>query len=145
MRVLIQRVNKATVTIDNQLHSEISDGLLIFLGIHKEDSEKQASWLAKKCVGLRIFEDDDQKLNRSIEQIGGEILIISQFTLYGNCHEGRRPEFTQSAKGSFARKLYVKFIDEVQSLYPKVKSGVFGEDMKVSLINDGPVTFMIEK
>lgn len=145
MRLLIQRVLSASVTIDNQIHTQIGKGLLLFLGVHKEDTLEHAKWLAQKCVGLRIFEDTNQKMNLSIEQTGGEILIISQFTLYGNCTQGRRPEFTQSASHFEAKKLYVDFIEEMKKLYPKIKMGVFGADMKVELINDGPVTLMLEK
>lgn len=145
MRLLIQRVNSASVIIDNQTHAEIGKGMLIFLGIHKDDSLEHVKWLTQKCISLRIFEDQNQKMNLSIEQINGEILIISQFTLYGNCTQGRRPEFTQSAAHFEAKKLYHDFIEEIKKLYPKVKTGIFAADMKVGLINDGPVTLILEK
>lgn len=145
MRILIQRVTSAAVTIDNQIHSQINQGLLVFLGVHIDDTDAQIPWLAQKCVGLRIFEDEHQKMNHSIEQLNGEILIVSQFTLYGSCNAGKRPEFTKSAKSDQAEELYNKFVQKIKSIYPKVKTGVFGADMKISLVNDGPVTLMIEK
>ncbi|MCH9632751.1 MAG: D-aminoacyl-tRNA deacylase [Chlamydiae bacterium] len=145
MRILIQRVNSASVTINNQVHSQIGRGLLVFLGVHIDDTGQQIPWLAQKCSSLRIFEDGQHKMNLSIDQINGEILVVSQFTLYGSCHSGKRPEFTKSAKSDQAEGLYNKFVEELQSIYPKVQTGVFGADMKISLINDGPVTLMLEK
>ncbi|MCH9634224.1 MAG: D-aminoacyl-tRNA deacylase [Chlamydiae bacterium] len=145
MRILIQRVTQASVTIHHKLHAEIGPGLLVFLGIHKEDQLHQASWLAEKCTHLRLFNDPQDKMNLSIRDTSGEILIVSQFTLYGTCLKGRRPEFTQSARGDQALELYEGFISEIKKLHPKVKTGQFGADMKVQLTNDGPVTFLIEK
>jgi D-tyrosyl-tRNA(Tyr) deacylase len=145
MRILIQRVLQASVTIENRIHSEIKKGLLIFIGIHKEDRRDQASWLAEKATHLRLFTDSEDKMNLSVQDVHGEILIISQFTLYGDCMEGRRPEFTQAAKGLEAKALYTFFVDEVRKLHKETKTGVFGADMKVQLLNDGPVTFFIEK
>ncbi len=145
MRILVQRVSKASVTIDQKIHSQIGPGLLIFLGIHKEDKEAYASWLAEKCAHLRLFSDAGGKMNLSVQDIQGEILIVSQFTLYGSCLAGRRPEFTQSARGEQAEALYEYFVSQVTKQYPEVQTGVFGADMKVELVNDGPVTFMIEK
>lgn len=145
MRILIQRVKKASVTIDDQLHAQIEKGLLIFVGIHHQDTVEHAKWLANKCIALRLFDDTQGKMNLSIEEIQGEILIISQFTLYGNCATGRRPEFTAAAKGNSAHILYQAFVHEVTKLYPKVKTGIFAAMMQIELINDGPVTFMIEK
>ena len=145
MRILVQRVSKASVTIDQKVHSQIGPGLLIFLGIHKEDKEAHASWLAEKCTHLRLFSDTQDKMNLSVQDIEGEILIVSQFTLYGSCKAGRRPEFTQSARGEQAETLYEYFVSEVTKQYPEVQTGVFGAYMEVELVNDGPVTFMIEK
>ncbi len=145
MRILIQRVKKASVTIDDQVHAHIKKGLLIFVGIHNQDTVEQAKWLANKCTALRLFDDTQGKMNLSIEEIQGEILIISQFTLYGNCTSGRRPEFTEAAKGNNAHILYQAFVHEMTKLYPKVKTGIFAAMMQIELINDGPVTFMIEK
>lgn len=145
MRILIQRVLEAEVIIDQNVYAKIGKGLLIFIGIRQTDSEKEAQWLANKCTSLRLFEDHEKKMNLSINQVNGEILIVSQFTLYGSCLKGRRPEFTESAKGEKAKGLYEIFIKEIKKLYPKVETGVFAADMKIKLLNDGPVTFMIEK
>lgn len=145
MRLLIQRVLQASVTIEGTIHSQIGQGLLVFIAVHKNDTLEQAKWLAQKCVSLRIFEDEAKKMNLAIDQIEGEILIVSQFTLYGNCNEGKRPEFTESARGIEAKVLYAAFVDEVKKIYPKVETGVFAADMKISLINDGPITLIVEK
>lgn len=145
MRILIQRVHQASVTIDQKVHSKINEGLLIFFGVHKEDQKVQASWLAEKCTHLRLFSDSQDKMNLSVQDIQGEILIVSQFTLYGSCMAGRRPEFTQSAKGDEAKALYSFFVEEVKKHHPAVKTGVFAAKMDVKLTNNGPVTFMIEK
>lgn len=145
MRVLIQRVKEASVTIDRKKHASIGEGMLILIGVHREDTEEQADWLAKKCFELRIFDDKSGKMNLSLQDINGEVLVISQFTLYGSCHSGRRPEFTRSAKGLKAKALYHAFIEKLKSYTPKIKTGIFGADMKVELINNGPVTFLIEK
>lgn len=145
MRILIQRVLNAEVIIDKKAHAKIGKGLLIFVGIHKIDTEKEAKWLAQKCTSLRLFSDGEKKMNLSIDQVEGEILIVSQFTLYGSCLAGRRPEFTESAKGEKASELYNYFAAQVKEIYPRVQTGVFAADMKVKLVNDGPVTFMIEK
>lgn len=145
MRILIQRVRKASVIIEDNVHAQIEQGLLIFVGIHYQDTVEHAKWLANKCIALRLFDDSQGKMNLSIEEIKGEILIVSQFTLYGNCMAGRRPEFTQAAKGNSAHILYQAFVHEVTKLYPKVKTGIFAAAMQIDLINDGPVTFMIVK
>lgn len=145
MRVLIQRVKKAQVSIDNKIHSKIDQGLLVFLGIHKDDQEGSIPYLVNKCINLRIFSDKNDKMNLSVKDINGEILIVSQFTLYGTCLKGKRPEFTQSAKGDKAFDLYQNFVDQLTTIYSKTQSGVFGADMQVELTNDGPVTLIIEK
>lgn len=145
MRILVQRVLKAIVKIEDKVHASIGPGLLVLVGVHKDDTLEQASWLAQKCTALRIFDDDNGKMNLSVEQIDGEILVVSQFTLYGNCMLGRRPAFTESAQGLEAKKQYHNFVSELRRFYPKVKTGVFKTFMQVELINDGPVTFFIEK
>lgn len=144
MKVLIQRVKKASVTINNELYSEISKGILAFVGIEKDDNEEKVLKMAKKVTGLRIFPDDNDKMNHSLVDIGGEILIVSQFTLCGDCKKGTRPSFDKSANPQFANEFYEKFIKEVECYGIKVRTGKFAAMMDVALINDGPVTFMIE-
>lgn len=145
MKCLIQRVKKASVTINNKLYSEIKAGLLVFLGVEKGDTLEQAAYLADKLVKLRIFEDSDGKMNKSIRDIAGEILIVSQFTLCGNCKKGTRPSFDNSEKPELAKKLYEDFVTIVKSLDINTKTGEFAAMMDIELINDGPVTFMLEK
>ncbi len=145
MRVLIQRVLKASVTIDQKMHSQIGPGLLLFLGVHTQDTQKQADWLADKCVSLRLFEDKNSSFNQSVLEIQKDLLIVSQFTLYGSCHKGRRPEFTQAAKGEVARNLYNHFIEKISKHPLNIQTGVFGADMQIELVNDGPVTLLIER
>ena len=144
MKVLIQRVKKASVTIENNLHSKISKGILAFVGIEKGDSIEQIQKMAKKLSGLRIFPDENDKMNLSILNIKGEMLIVSQFTLCGDCKKGTRPSFDKSANPDIAKKLYEDFITEIQNYDIKTQTGVFGATMDVELINDGPVTFMLE-
>ena len=144
MKVLIQRVKKASVTIENNLHSNISKGILAFVGIEKGDSIEQIQKMAKKLSGLRIFSDENDKMNLSILNIKGEMLIVSQFTLCGDCKKGTRPSFDQSANPDIAKKLYEDFITEIQNYGIKTQTGVFGATMDIELINDGPVTFMLE-
>jgi D-tyrosyl-tRNA(Tyr) deacylase len=144
MRLLIQRVQKAQVLIQKELYSEIGSGLLVFLGIHKEDLPDQIAWLVNKLVHLRIFEDEEGKMNRSIKEIKGQILVVSQFTLYGNCLSGRRPDFIQAASPIIAQPLYEQFIQQLNQEIEEIQTGVFGAEMQISLINDGPVTFLLE-
>lgn len=145
MKALVQRVKKSSVEIDGRLFSEIGAGLLILLGVEKDDTEKQAAELAKKVVNLRIFEDEWQKMNLSVLDIKGELLAVSQFTLAGDTSRGNRPGFETAARPETARPLYEYFVDCLRSYGIIVKTGVFQADMQVSLINDGPVTFMLEK
>ncbi len=145
MKLVIQRVEKAQVHIDNKLHSEISAGLLVFLGITHTDSSQEIDWLAKKLVELRIFADENGKMNRSILDTQGELLIVSQFTLYADCRRGRRPDFIASAHPLIANDLYLKFLEKVREFGLDVKEGVFGADMKISLVNDGPVTIVLSQ
>ena len=145
MKALIQRVKKASVTIENELYSEIGSGLLIFLGVTKTDTFENSEKLAQKIVNLRVFEDENEKMNFSIKDVGGEILVVSQFTLCGDCKKGTRPSFDEAARPDKAVELYEDFVKNLLSFGLSVKTGKFRAMMDVSLINDGPVTFMIEK
>lgn len=144
MKVLIQKVKRASVTIDNKLYSKIDKGILALVGIEKSDTIEQVQKMAKKLSGLRIFPDENDKMNRSILDIHGEMLIVSQFTLCGDCKKGTRPSFDKSAAPDIANKLYEDFVKEIQNYGIKTETGVFGAMMDVELINDGPVTFMLE-
>ena len=145
MKALIQRVKSASVTIDGLLYSKIGQGLLVFLGVEKGDDKLNAEKLADKLSKLRIFEDENEKRNQSILDIEGEMLIVSQFTLCGDCKKGTRPSFDKSAPPQIANELYEYFISQVKSFNIPVQTGKFGAMMDVELINDGPVTFMVEK
>ncbi|MBS0604995.1 MAG: D-tyrosyl-tRNA(Tyr) deacylase [Verrucomicrobia bacterium] len=144
MRIVIQRVESAKVEVDGKTVGSIGKGALVLFGVHKDDAAAQTLWLANKLVNLRMFADAQDKMNLSLLDIKGEVLIVSQFTLYGNCSEGRRPEFTASAPPALANSLYEKFILEVRQQNLNVETGVFGARMKVSLVNDGPVTFILD-
>ena len=147
MRVVVQRVSEGGVYIaSNNYKTEIQKGYVILLGIKAGDEEKDAKFLAEKCVNLRVFEDENEKMNLSIKDINGEILLISQFTLYGNASKGNRPSFTDSARPEEAIPLYEKFISYLIELLgkEKIKTGMFGEMMEVKIINDGPVTIIID-
>ncbi len=147
MRALIQRVTEAGVYIKSQNYSaEIKKGLVILLGIKIDDKEEDAIYLADKCANIRLFEDEKNKMNHSLTDIMGEVLIISQFTLYGDTHRGNRPSFTNSAKLEIAQPLYKKFIQRMKFTLGEegVKAGMFGEMMSVKIINDGPVTVIVE-
>ena len=145
MKALIQRVKKASVSINSELYSEIGAGMLVLLGVEKGDSEENASKLAQKLVSLRIFEDSDGKMNKSILDINGEMLVVSQFTLCGDCKKGTRPSFDKAAAPEIAQSFYETFVKNVKTHDIKVETGKFRAMMEVSLINDGPVTFMVEK
>lgn len=144
MKVLIQRVKSASVTIEKSLYSSIKEGILAFVGIEKGDSSEQVAKLADKISKLRIFEDENEKMNRSILDVGGEMLIVSQFTLCGDCKKGTRPSFDRSAPPEIANTLYEEFISKIKDKGINVGTGKFGAMMDVELINDGPVTFMLE-
>ena len=145
MRLLVQRVKRASVTISNNEKHEISQGMCVFIGVTHGDNEANADWLAEKLAGLRIFEDDSGKINLSVKDIDGEILLVSQFTLYASCVKGRRPSFTDAAKPDEAEKLYDYFVERVKSSGVRnVQCGEFGADMEVEIINDGPLTFVID-
>ena len=145
MKALIQRVKNASVTIENQQYSEIGMGLLVFVGVEKLDEKINAQKIAQKIVNLRIFEDEIGKMNYSLLDVNGEILIVSQFTLCGDCKKGTRPSFDNSAPLDKAVDLYEFFIKSVEELGVKTKTGKFRAMMDVSLVNDGPVTFFVEK
>ena len=144
MKVLIQRVKNAKVSIEGNEYSSINKGILALVGIEKGDTTEIVEKLAKKAVNLRIFPDENDKMNRSLADINGEMLIVSQFTLCGNCKKGTRPSFDNSAPPDIANELYEKFAELVKSYGIKTGTGQFGAMMEVSLINDGPVTFMLE-
>ncbi|MBR3133211.1 MAG: D-tyrosyl-tRNA(Tyr) deacylase [Clostridia bacterium] len=145
MRILIQRVSKASVNVDNSVVGKINNGFVVLLGIKDTDTYKDADYLVRKLVNLRVFMDDNDKMNLSILDVKGELLIISQFTLYGECKKsGNRPSFSEAAKPDIAIPLYEYFINECKKIIPVVQTGIFGADMKVDLTNDGPVTIMIE-
>lgn len=145
MRILIQRVKEAHVDVDRKVVGKIGKGLLVFFGLHKDDTESSIPWLVNKLVGLRVFEDEQGKMNLNVKDIGGEILVVSQFTLYGNCMNGRRPDFVSTMRGEEAEQMYDRFVKEVQDAMGTAQTGQFGANMQVHLVNDGPVTFMIER
>lgn len=145
MRVLIQRVSEASVTIDGSVKSAIGSGLLVLLGIENEDESEDINWLCKKIVQLRIFGDEEGKMNRSVQDINGDILVISQFTLHASTKKGNRPSYIKAARPEVAIPLYENFLDQLSiALGKPVGSGTFGADMKVRLLNDGPVTIWID-
>ena len=144
MRVVVQRVAEARVTVGQETIGAIGPGLCIFLGVGKEDTENQADMLADKIKNLRIFEDDQGKMNRSIVDTGGEVMVISQFTLYGDCRKGNRPSFTDAAPAAEADRLYQYFTERLRRAGLTVATGQFQAHMKVALVNDGPVTFVLE-
>ncbi len=145
MRAVIQRVSRASVTIDGNIKSQIKTGLLVLLGIEENDTEKDIEWLVKKIIQLRIFSDADDKMNLSVQDINGDILVISQFTLFASTKKGNRPSFLRSAKPDIAIPLYEQFIGETEKQFgKKIFTGEFGADMKVELLNDGPVTIIID-
>ena len=144
MRALIQRVSHATVTVGGESVGRCGRGLLVLLGVGPKDTAKEALWLAKKVAGLRIFPDEHDRMNWSLTEIQGEALVISQFTLYGDCRKGRRPSFVSSAAPEIAEPLYQKFSEFLRGEGVPVETGIFGADMKVELLNDGPVTLWIE-
>lgn len=144
MRVVVQRCDEASVNINDSIKRSVGKGLVVLLGIHKDDNINDIDYIIKKLINLRIFEDDNNKMNYSIQDINGSILLISQFTLYANTKEGNRPSFTDSMKFNDAKELYEVFIDNLKKTNISFKTGEFGSDMKVNLINDGPVTIIID-
>ncbi len=146
MRAVIQRVREASVTVHGQEIASIGPGILLLVGFTGSDDEGVLRWMARKVSTLRLFEDEQQKMNRTLEEVGGEILVVSQFTVYGDCRKGRRPSFDKSAPPDRAEKLYERFLDTLKDEAPcRVASGVFQEHMHVSLVNDGPVTLIVDK
>ncbi len=144
MRAVIQRVSSASVTVDSEITGEIDSGLLVFLGIHGNDSERDTTWLADKIVNLRIFEDADGKMNNSLLDMGRSLLVVSQFTLYGDCRKGRRPGFSTAAPPDHAKKLYQQFIEAIKQKGVTIASGRFQAHMEVELVNDGPTTLLLD-
>lgn len=145
MRIVLQRVSSASVSVDSKTVGQIEQGLLALVGVGHGDTEEEAEWLANKSVELRIFEDDQEKMNRSLLDVGGAILVVSQFTLLGDCRRGRRPAFTDAATPELADRLYQHYSDTIAARGVHVEQGVFAADMKVQLINDGPVTMVIDR
>lgn len=144
MRVVLQRVSRASVSVDDQVVGHIDQGWLVLFGVEQGDSGDSVVWLAEKTVHLRAFSDDQGKMNRSILDVGGRVLVVSQFTLAGDCRKGRRPGFDRAAPPQEARLLYESYCEQVASHGVEVARGVFQADMKVTLVNDGPVTFVID-
>lgn len=145
MKLVIQRVKNASVKVDEKIVGEIEKGFLVLIGIKAGDTKQQADYLVKKVCKLRVFTDENDKMNLNIKDVGGKLLIVSQFTLYGNCNDGNRPSFTEAARPEEAIPLYEYFCDECAKNGIEVQRGIFGADMKVELLNDGPVTIIIEK
>ncbi len=144
MRVVIQRVSEASVKVDNQIVGEIGKGLMLLIGVDESDENSDADWLVKKILDVRVFSDDEGKMNHSVKDINGEILCISQFTLISDYKKGNRPSFIKAARPEKAIPLFEYFKDEMKKSGLKTESGIFGADMKVSLINDGPVTLVFD-
>ena len=144
MRAVLTRVTSASVTIDGEVVGKIGKGFLILLGVGPSDTEKECRYLAEKALGLRIFEDENGKMNLGLDSVGGEVLVVSQFTLYGNCRKGRRPSFTDAAGPELGNALYEKFLAVCEELGYPPQHGRFGADMKVASVNDGPVTLILD-
>jgi D-tyrosyl-tRNA(Tyr) deacylase len=144
MVIVLQRVSTASVSVDGRTVGSVGRGALILIGVHKDDGGADADTLAAKCADLRVFPDGNGKMNLSLKDIGGEALVISQFTLLADCSKGRRPNFTAAAPPEKGRELYVRFVEKLKEQVPKVETGIFGADMKVTLLNDGPVTVVME-
>lgn len=145
MKLVIQRVTHASVTVDNKKVGKINKGFLVLLGVGPDDTEQEADFLVKKLIKLRIFEDENGKMNLSLKDVNGELLVVSQFTLYADCSRGNRPSFTNAAKPEKANELYEYVIKKCKEENIRVEHGIFGADMQVDLLNDGPVTIILEK
>ena len=145
MRVVVQRVSQSNVKVSGEIIGEINEGLMVLVSFVDEDNDTDLDWMTKKIINLRIFNDDEGKMNRSVQDVGGDILLISQFTLHGSTKKGNRPSFIKAAKPDFANVMYERFIKVLeQSLGKEIQTGEFGGDMKVSLVNDGPTTIIID-
>lgn len=144
MRILLQRVKEPKVTIDGKIVGEIGPGIVAFLGIHKDDTADKTGWLVQKLLNLRVFEGDSGRMDKSLLDMGYGLLLVSQFTLYGSCSNGRRPDFVNAMQGSLAEQIYDKFVSEVKAELSDVQTGEFGAEMEVALVNAGPVTLLIE-
>mgnify|MGYP004657409555 FL=1 len=145
MKLLVQRVSSAQVDVDSKTVGKINNGFLVLIGVTHTDTREIADYLVKKLCNLRVFKDENSKMNLSIKDVDGELLIVSQFTLYADCQHGNRPSFVNSAKPDMANELYEYFVERCRKEVKNVETGIFGADMKVSLLNDGPVTIMLEK
>ena len=145
MKLVIQRVKRASVEVDNKIVGKIFQGFLVLIGVGPEDTQETADYLVQKLIKLRVFEDENEKMNLSLKDINGELLIVSQFTLYADCNGGNRPSFSNAAKPDKANELYAYFIKKCKEENIKVENGIFGADMKIELLNDGPVTIILEK
>ena len=144
MKAVVQRVKKTTLSVEGELISEIPFGLTVFLGVKVGDTEKEAAYLAKKIAGLRIFEDENGKTNLALKDVDGDLLLISQFTLYADCKKGNRPSFVRAGKPDAANEMYQYIIKKCKEEIPVVEQGIFGADMKISLLNDGPFTIILD-
>lgn len=144
MRVVVQRVKNASVTVDNSVVGKINIGFLVFVGFESTDSQQDVDCMVKKVINLRIFDDENDKINLALKDVNGSLLIVSQFTLYADCSHGNRPSFLEAAKPDVAVPLYEYFVSECKKQISNVQTGIFGADMKVSLLNDGPFTIIID-
>lgn len=144
MRAVVQRVSEGKVTVEQEVVGIINKGLLVLLGVGEEDDDKDLDYMVDKVTGLRIFEDENGKMNLSVKDIGGELLVVSQFTLYGDVRKGKRPSFTSSAHPSIAKEYYKKFISKCKEKGIKTEQGIFGAHMEVAFVNDGPVTILLD-
>ena len=145
MRALVQRITYSTLKVDGEIIAKTGKGLIVYLGVKKGDSEEEVEYVAKKVAGLRVFEDEDGKMNLSVKDVGGEILAVSQFTLYGDTKKGFRPSFFEAEEPNSANALFELFKEKLNANNVSVKSGIFGADMKIEYLNDGPVSVIIEK
>ena len=145
MKFIVQRVNKSQVEVEEKVVGKIDKGFMVLIGITHNDTKEIADFLVRKLINLRVFEDENGKMNLSLKDVQGSLLLISQFTLYADCTSGNRPSFTNAAKPEFANELYEYIIEECKKQISNVQTGIFGADMQVSLVNDGPVTIILEK
>ncbi len=144
MRSVVQRVAKASVAVDGEVIGKIKKGFLVLLGVADDDTEADLNYMADKIAGLRVFEDEDEKMNLSLLDVGGEVLLVSQFTLYGDCRKGKRPSFSSAGAPRYAEEMYLKLSELLKAKGIKTEMGRFGADMKVELLNDGPVTLLLD-